>query len=175
MDTQALRADDAQDPVAVLRTTRAPAAAPSGEPLLVDPPEHNVVFTSLVTGDKDIVGLIAYSIYKQNKYDWLLAFSRTKGRMPDEVEADSYLLGESTARRLATYRHLAEATLAGSGPSVTKGDGPIRPNGPAAKLGPSGRAGSAFSRPVLAGLAAAVALLLVLFWFLHGGTVPPKP
>lgn len=83
--------------------------------------ERNEVFTSLVTGDADIVGLVAYSIYKQNKHDWLVAFNKHKSREPSEVEAYSYIVGESTPRRLATYRHLAEATLEGRGPQVSMG------------------------------------------------------
>ena len=80
--------------------------------------ERTGVFTSLVREDGDIAGLVAYSIYKQNKLDWLQAFEAAKGRVPDEGELSSYIIGESTPRRLATYRHLAEATLAGKGPDV---------------------------------------------------------
>ena len=83
--------------------------------------EHNIVFGSLVTGDDDIVGLVAYSIYKQNKHDWLVAFSKAKGREPNEEEAAAYIIGESTPRRLTIYRHLAEATLEGRGPSTAAG------------------------------------------------------
>ncbi|MGD0635768.1 MAG: hypothetical protein ABSA13_16175 [Beijerinckiaceae bacterium] len=80
--------------------------------------EKNLVFSSLVRGDGDITGLVAYSIYKQNKLDWLQAFEAAKSRAPDEAEVSAYIIGESTARRLATYRHLAEATLAGNGPEI---------------------------------------------------------
>lgn len=83
--------------------------------------ERNTVFASLVSGDADIVGLIAYSIYKQNKHDWLVSFARIKAREPDEAELASYIIGESTPRRLATYRHLAQATLEGRGPEVAAG------------------------------------------------------
>ena len=38
--------------------------------------------------------------------------------MPEPAEVQSYLLGESTARRLATYRQLAQAVLDGRGPDV---------------------------------------------------------
>jgi hypothetical protein len=97
-----------------------------GEPLAPraadrDDGDHNPVFTALVQQDSDVVGLVAYSIYKQNKYDWLLAFRRTKGREPDEAELGAYIIGESTPRRLAIYRHLAEATLSGKGPEVSAG------------------------------------------------------
>ncbi|MBM3609859.1 MAG: hypothetical protein FJX29_15685 [Alphaproteobacteria bacterium] len=83
--------------------------------------DRNEVFTSLVTSDDDIVGLVAYSIYKQNKHDWLVAFNKYKNREPDERELESYIIGESTARRLAIYRHLAVATLEGKGPQVNAG------------------------------------------------------
>ena len=86
--------------------------------------ERTGVFTSLVKEDGDIAGLVAYSIYKQNKLDWLQAFEAVKGRVPDEPELSAYIIGESTPRRLATYRHLAEATLAGHGPDV---DGAVSP------------------------------------------------
>ncbi len=94
------------------------AAAPKAE----DGDERsNAVFESLVKGDADIVGLVAYSIYKQNKHDWLVAFDKAKARQPNEPELTSYIIGESTPRRLAIYRHLAEATLEGRGPEVPAG------------------------------------------------------
>ena len=83
--------------------------------------ERNAVFGSLVKGDDDIVGLVAYSIYKQNKHDWLVSFEKSKSCEPGEAEAYSYIVGESTARRLAIYRHLAQATLEGRGPQVSGG------------------------------------------------------
>ena len=61
--------------------------------------EKNLVFSSLVRGDADITGLVAYSIYKQNKLDWLQAFEAVKSRAPDEAEVSAYIIGESTARR----------------------------------------------------------------------------
>jgi len=102
---------------------------PAGNAVMISPvpepdlagkgdPERNAVFTNLVQEDGDIVGLVAYSIYKQNKVDWLQAFQKAIGRVPTEAELASYIIGESTPRRLATYRHLAGATLAGNGPET---------------------------------------------------------
>ena len=85
-----------------------------------DEPDRNIVFGSLVSGDDDIVGLVAYSIYKQNKHDWLVAFGKARGREPNDSELQAYIIGESTVRRLATYRHLAQATLDGRGPEVSR-------------------------------------------------------
>ena len=75
--------------------------------------ERNPIFDSLVGPDGEIAGLVAYSIYKQNKRAWLDAFIKATKRIPTEAETRSYIIGESTERRLATYRQLAAATLGG--------------------------------------------------------------
>lgn len=98
----------------------APAAGGAFHPEIQDS-GRNAVFAALVKGDADITGLVAYSIFKQNELDWLQEFRTAKGREPTEGEADSYIIGESTPRRLATYRHLADATLSGNGPDVATG------------------------------------------------------
>jgi hypothetical protein len=97
----------------------------SGE---VEEAERNPIFDSLVKVEGEVSGLVAYSIYKQNKRAWLNDFQRIVGRPPSESETRAYIIGESTQRRLATYRHLAQATLAGEGPE-----------GPANAKGPGGR------------------------------------
>lgn len=136
--------------------------------------DHNGVFTTLVTSDQDIVGLVAYSIYKQNKYDWLMAFSRQRGRMPNPDETQSYLHGESTPRRLATYRHLAEATLDGRGLEVPGSSS--RPSGtvPARRPAPLDTASPARQpgRPLLIGLICAILVVIGLVWYFHGGPAP---
>ena len=137
--------------------------APSPKPTLLEPDtpepdERNGVFRHLVTDDSDIAGLVAYSIYKQNKLDWLTAFEKSKGRVPNDGELSSYIIGEGTPRRLATYRHLAEATLAGNGPEIG-GAGP----GQSAR-GASRRPGNPSERRAMTtGLVAAYALVAVLF------------
>lgn len=80
--------------------------------------EHNTIFDSLVKVEGEVAGLVAYSIYKQNKRAWLQDFLKATGRPPSEAESRAYIIGESTERRLATYRHLAAATLAGQGPEA---------------------------------------------------------
>jgi hypothetical protein len=65
-----------------------------------------------VTADDNVVGLVAYSLYKQSKLDWIGAFEQDRGRVPNDSELSSYIIGEGSARRLGTYRHLAETALA---------------------------------------------------------------
>ena len=83
------------------------------------------------------MGLVAYSIYKQNKHDFLVAFRAGGDANPPEAEVSAYIVGEGTPRRLSTYRHLAQATIEGPGPEVSfaaggGGDAADRPqkNGP---------------------------------------------
>ncbi len=143
--------------------------------------ERNAVFESLVTGDGDIVGLVAYSIYKQNKHDWLIAFDKNKGRQPNDGEQSAYIIGESTPRRLAIYRHLAEATLEGRGPEVPAGPATEafaqRTYGAAARKAPRKSGGGAgWSAVTWIGLLVVVvgAVLLAARYGIPGVTPPPR-
>ncbi len=74
--------------------------------------QRNPIFSDLVQGEEDLPGLVGYALYKLSKRDWLVAFAETHGREPTQEEIDSYILGEHTQRRLATYRRLAEELIA---------------------------------------------------------------
>lgn len=129
--------------------------------------DRNAVFSALVKGDADITGLVAYSIYKQNKLDWLQAFEKVKGREPAENELISYIVGESTPRRIATYRHLAEATLAGNGPKIegqSASDSFVTRNYAAAAKANAGQGSTTPSS--VAAYAALALVLLIGFWLL---------
>ena len=115
------------------------------------------VFSHLVKDDGDIAGLVAYSIYKQHKLDWLRAFESAKGRPPSDDELASYFIGEGTPRRIATYRHLAEATLSGQGPDVGGLPGGGR------EVGRRRIAGFGERTPLAPSLIAIYALIAVLF------------
>ena len=94
------------------------AASLPARPELEGEVERNPIFDALVGSDEeDVAGLVAYSIYKQNKRAWLDDFVKTTGRAPSEAETRSYIIGESTERRISTYRRLAASTLAGDAPS----------------------------------------------------------
>jgi len=111
-----------------------------------------------VTPDEDVAGLVAYSLYKQNKRAWLDDFVKATGRMPNEAESRAYIIGENTERRLATYRHLAAETLAGRW-SWTQ-------SGVAAALKASPIAGALWAVAVIVALA-------VLGLALHAGYLTP--
>lgn len=75
------------------------------------PASRNPIFAELVQAEDDLDGLVGYALYKQNKRDWLASFFKTHGRDPTDSEIESYILGERTQRRLATYRRLAEGLI----------------------------------------------------------------
>jgi hypothetical protein len=77
-----------------------------------EPVHRNPVFDQLVPNDRDLVGLVAYSLYKLSKRDWIEAFREENHRDPTAAEVNVYITGEKTQRRLATYRRLAEDALA---------------------------------------------------------------
>ncbi len=94
-------------------TPPANAASPSVtlQAIARDEADRNPIFDALISSDGEISGLVAYSIYKQNKRDWLEDFKKLTGRLPTDAETRAYIIGESTERRLATYRLLAQTTL----------------------------------------------------------------
>ena len=104
---------------------------------------RNGIFERLVAKDDDVTGLVAYSIYKQHKRDWLKSFEAGRGRAPTLDEETAYTIGEATPRRLAMYRHFAGETLAGQLPDVT---GDAMPN--ALTLGGTALAGGHAASPV---------------------------
>lgn len=101
------------------------SAVPALTVKISDAPDHNEIFSKLVTGDDDIIGLVAYSLYKQNKIDWMRAFEERSGRAPNDQEFSAYIVGENTPRRVSTYRFLAESTVNRS--SAGQGEGGGRP------------------------------------------------
>jgi hypothetical protein len=50
---------------------------------------YNTVYEKLVQRDDDLIGLIAYALYKQHKRDWLIAYRQREGREPSAAELTS--------------------------------------------------------------------------------------
>jgi hypothetical protein len=94
------------------------AAAPVVSPALVSPGagDWSPMFDKLVANDRDITGLVAYSLYKLSKREWIDAFLARHGRAPEAREIDAFITGETTERRIATYRRLADDALASRNP-----------------------------------------------------------
>jgi hypothetical protein len=81
---------------------------------------YNVVYEKLVLRDDDLVGLIAYALYKQRKRAWIVDFKAQQAREPSQEEERSYLIGETTTARLSDYRQQSESILASYADEVIK-------------------------------------------------------
>ncbi|MFM9975237.1 MAG: hypothetical protein ACKVON_11795 [Beijerinckiaceae bacterium] len=69
------------------------------------------IYEMLVQHEHDVIGLLAYALYKQNKRDWFVSMQAVSGREPTTMEIDAYGLSERLPRRIAAYRKLAEDML----------------------------------------------------------------
>src|SRR3546814_15200792 len=69
--------------------------------------EYNRIFEMLVTASDDLVGLVAYALYKRHKRDWLLAL-RSK-REPTPEDAEAFLT--TVVPSLDSYRERARVAL----------------------------------------------------------------
>jgi hypothetical protein len=89
-----------------------------------EPASYNVVYEKLVIRDDDLVGLLAYALYKQRKRAWIIDFKTQQARPPTADEERSFLIGETTSSRLGDYRQQAESILASWGDEIIKSAAP---------------------------------------------------
>lgn len=65
-------------------------------------------FTKLVTSDTDFVGMVAYTIYKNEKLDWIAKFKEKNEREPNATEVEQFNLSTDSELKIQHYRDLAE-------------------------------------------------------------------
>lgn len=82
----------------------APTASSGGQP------RYNEIFEQLVQKDDDLVGMIAYALYKQHKREWLLKFEARERRRPTPPEVLLFVEAQ-TQSQLLRLRQTAEFVL----------------------------------------------------------------
>lgn len=66
-------------------------------------------FKNLVTSTSDFVGMVAYTIYKNEKINWIESFNTKNGQEPTQAEIESgFNVASDTAVKIQQYRSLAE-------------------------------------------------------------------
>lgn len=74
---------------------------------------YSFIYNDLVSGENDFVGLVAYSIYKEEKIAYVKAFEEKEGREPEPCELEDF---HTLARqRVAQYTELAENRVSNFG------------------------------------------------------------
>lgn len=68
----------------------------------------NHIYGTLVEAPDDILGIIAYSFYKQQKIEFLQAYQTEHGRTPSDAELRVFYVTSNSPASLASYRTKAE-------------------------------------------------------------------
>ena len=70
---------------------------------------YNHIYSELVDDPDDILGIIAYSFYKQQKIEFIQAFRERHSRNPNDDELQTFFITSNSPASLASYRTKAEA------------------------------------------------------------------
>lgn len=69
---------------------------------------YNYIFDQLVQEEGDFVGMVAYTIYKRQKVEWLKNFEKDNGRQATDAEVEaSFSKFSNLPSQLAAYREQA--------------------------------------------------------------------
>lgn len=72
--------------------------------------EYNIIYDELVKNDRDVVGQLAYCLYKQSKQQYMRTFELRNNRRPTDEEVRNHVEC-SELPSLDLYKHKAEGVL----------------------------------------------------------------
>lgn len=72
---------------------------------------YNFIYEQLVKSEDDLVGLVAYAIYKKHKIEFITRMKEEEGRDPTEDECKIFFKASTTESQLAKYRNDAQSIL----------------------------------------------------------------
>lgn len=72
---------------------------------------YNFIYEKLVKTEDDLVGLIAYGIYKKHKIEFITKIKKEQQREPTYDECKSFITASTTVSQLQHYRIQAETLL----------------------------------------------------------------
>jgi hypothetical protein len=72
---------------------------------------RNRVYDHLVEGEDDVIGLITYSLYKQDKRDWLVNWMAHHGTEPTADQVEAFVNAQMTTAQRERYRNAARQVL----------------------------------------------------------------
>lgn len=71
------------------------------------PAPYNYIYSKLVADESDLIGRLAYSIYKQHKIEFIESHQAEHGRDPSEAEFSAFYRATNTNHELESYRQRA--------------------------------------------------------------------
>ncbi|MFK3943185.1 hypothetical protein ACI2KC_16110 [Pseudomonas monteilii] len=69
---------------------------------------YNFIYTELVKNEDDILGIIAYSLYKRQKIEFIKAFKAKHGRDPTDADLSHFHEVSNSSFQLQAYRDQAD-------------------------------------------------------------------
>ncbi|MCM1356471.1 MAG: hypothetical protein NC212_08720 [Staphylococcus sp.] len=73
---------------------------------------YNFIYKKLVTDDNDLIGLIAYGLYKQHKIEFIRSYRESHNDSdPSESDCEAFALSSCAPTQLKQYRDSAETLL----------------------------------------------------------------
>ncbi len=75
------------------------------------PAKYNYIYEKLVKTNDDVLGLIAYGIYKQHKIEFITKIKEEQHCDPTQEECNSFFAASTTESQLLNYRNQAETLL----------------------------------------------------------------
>ena len=73
--------------------------------------KYNYIYGKLVSSPEDVIGLLAYSIYKQHKIEFIEDFKKKKGSAPTDADIENFIMSSVTQSQLEKYRESANTIL----------------------------------------------------------------
>lgn len=73
--------------------------------------KYNHIFSKLVDDETDLIGLVAYGVYKNNKIEYLENFKKKNQREPSEDEIEQFNENSCSESSLRNYIRIAEANI----------------------------------------------------------------
>lgn len=75
------------------------------------PRNYNFIYKKLVKGKADIIGHIAYALYKDEKIAYIENFKKEKGKDPNELDLKPFNDISSAEQSIAKYKFMAQHIL----------------------------------------------------------------
>jgi len=96
-----------------------PPSPPPAAPVIAAPPPvrpsgprpYSRVYDHLVEGEDDVIGLIAYALYKQDKRDWFISWKRSHDAEPTPDHVEAFVNGQMTTAQRERYRAASRQVL----------------------------------------------------------------
>lgn len=72
----------------------------------------NLIYSKLVEDDADIIGMVAYGIYKRHKIEFIDSIRKEYDREPNDEEWQAFAISSNTESQLKKYVSQADTMLA---------------------------------------------------------------